>query len=110
MQCQGRLLRFTWLNEKRETSMGKTEHIEQAILAESLPVWVDRVDVEEMLDADGEPSLEVRIVVQKGVQDVFSDGAKITSVTRAVHRALTKIDIDLWPYTSFISADELEAA
>lgn len=86
------------------------ERIEEAILAESLPDWVDRVVVREMFDADGAPALDVVLVIRDDRVDVVRDGARLAEARHLVHRAVRSAAIELWPYTRFMSVSDLAAA
>jgi hypothetical protein len=90
--------------------MHERERIEDAIRSESLPDWVERISVREMVDADGEPALAVLIVVKEDRTDIVKDAVQLANVRDAVHRAIRSVNVERWPYTRFVSADELEAA
>lgn len=90
--------------------MYERERIEEAIRSESLPDWVERVSVRDMVDADGEPALAVLIVVKQDRTEVAQDAAELGTVREAVLRAIRKVDVERWPYTRFVGADESEAA
>lgn len=89
--------------------MGARERAEQAIRAEPLPQWVDRVIVRDMFDADGEPALDVVLVIRDDRVDVVRDGAELAAARGLVHRALRKTEPSLWPYTRFMSVSDLAA-
>jgi hypothetical protein len=90
--------------------MGTRERIEKAILAETLPEWVDRVVVREMFDADGAPALDVVLVIRDDRIDVVRDGSQLADARHLVHRAVRSAAVRLWPYTRFMSVSDLAAA
>ena len=85
-------------------------HIEKAIQAGELPDWVERVEVRPMEDWTGEPSLSVTVVIRRGRYEIVEDGEELETAVRTVHAAVRKLGEERWPFTDFVSADELEAA
>lgn len=71
-------------------------------------VRIDRVLVEEGEDHDGDPSLFVRIVFDADVEDL--DAHRMVSITRHVRNRLYTFGEERFPYTTFISREDAEAA
>lgn len=90
--------------------MKALERIQEAIVAESLPDWVDRVVVTDTFGTDEEPALDVVLVIRDDRIDVVNDGAKLSEARHLVHRAVRAAGVELWPYTRFLSVSDLAAA
>jgi len=90
--------------------MDALRRIRDAILAESLPAWVDQVIVTDTFGTDEEPALDVVLVIRDDRIDVVKDGAQLSEARHLVHRAVRAAGVELWPYTRFMSASDLAAA
>lgn len=88
--------------------MGTLADIE-ALLDDAKPEWVDRVLVREMVDAEGEPALEVVLVIKDDRLDVVGDGELLATARHQVHLIVEEAGISLWPYTRFRSVSDLAA-
>ena len=76
----------------------------------ALPEWVDHVRAEPKIDHYGEPAINITVVVRRGVDHVFRDGALLNQIALHIHDVLVAQGIELWPFVDFVSADEIEAA
>lgn len=84
--------------------------IDDALARVVLPGWAERVRAEPILDHNGEPAIDVVVVVRSGAPDALADGAALNETAVRLHDALLGVDVALWPFVRFISADDLEAA
>lgn len=73
------------------------------------PEWVDRLTVREMIDAAGEPALEVVLAIREDRLEVVNDGGLLADASHHVHQVVREAGIELWPYTRFVSASDLAA-
>jgi hypothetical protein len=89
--------------------MERLEDIEAAIRG-GMPDWIEDVRVSAMTDADGEPALAVILGIRVARVGVVDDASALAEAREAVHRALAQMGVDLWPYTRFLRADEMQAA
>jgi len=86
------------------------DRVDQILEHVSRPSWAESIQAEPKLDREGEPAIQVTVVVRSGETEVFKDGSQLSSLVMSFHDALLAEEIDLWPYVRFVSADEIEAA
>ncbi len=84
------------------------ERVDVALTKVKRPNWVCQVAALETPDADGEPALEVRVLVRRGLQQVSK--AELSNYSTALHNALREADPERWPYIPFIGEDVLRVA
>ncbi len=75
-------------------------------LPQHLP-WLERFDATLREDSLGEPAIEVQLVARAGIRDLFEDGEQLSAARHLVRELLEAEGIELWPYVSFLSADEV---
>ena len=90
--------------------MQQKQAIARALDSVKWPAWVDTVVSDLMLDAEGETAVAVRVVVRRDEEAIFRDGARLGKVVDAIHAALRRAEIGLWPYVRFVSARDSQAA
>lgn len=71
--------------------------------------WVERFDLAPVTDGFDDQGVDVRVVVRSGITDVFEDAVRLDGLVDSVSRIFSA-DSELFPYVTFVSVDELEAA
>lgn len=86
--------------------MTQTEKIQHALDEGDLPDWITRKDVLLIEDATGDPAAEVTLIVREGNESVFQDGRILNRVRDQVHKIFHAIQVERWPYVSFVAEAE----
>lgn len=70
--------------------------------------WVERFEMARVTDGFDEHGVDIRVVVRSGITDVFEDAERLDDLADRIGRIFSA-DSELYPYVTFVSADELAA-
>jgi hypothetical protein len=91
--------------------MPVAEEVRQALDLKSLSlppsIPVNRVEVENYTDWDGDAALRVLVVLDESVDPETINGNAVADLKRSIHDSLRKHGITLFPYIFFAKPSEL---
>lgn len=70
--------------------------------------WVDRFEMSRVTDGFDEYGVDIRVVVRSGITDVFENAERLDDLADRIGRIFSA-ESELYPYVTFVSADELAA-
>jgi hypothetical protein len=97
---------------EKTVMLGTSDKIERAIedvvRERLLNINIERVDVEEGEDHDGDRAFFVRIIFDSKITDF--DKSRLSGLTRHIRSRLSALGEDRFPYTRFVASDEFHGA
>jgi hypothetical protein len=71
--------------------------------------WVDRFELAPITDGFDDHGVDVQVVVRSGETDVFENAERLDALAASIRSIFHDSEAELYPYVTFVSADELAA-